>query len=355
MKRFVTYLYEYERGSKTRNVGFIRVDIRGSVVNMEISVRKLRVPNGKAKVLGIVIFDGLQSLEFGEMQVLDGQGDVRLQLPARNIQGKPVSIDDVVGIGMQFEGGSYIASCWKDEYAEAMARCEYRPWEDIMRKKISIVAEQNMTSDVKIEEQKCEIVKNRIEPVRVFSEKEVQQIDNDSEIEVAEIKDKDLVNANSQSSTDIQETQQVQPNPENGNSKGTMLPQYCYRKLDLTHMHILPMQDRHYSSNAFLVHGFWNYGYVVLKTEMAGDKKKSWLGVPGIYERPEAAMALAFGFPLFEAIPAEMVEAPLNVEKCFSEKEMRARNFSPKDAKGTLKNQPSNEKLFGCWFVELHI
>jgi len=344
MKRFVTYLYEYERGSKTRNVGFIRVDIRGSVVNMEISVRKLRVSNGKAKVLGIVIFNGLQSLEFGEMQVLDGQGDVRLQLPARNIHGNPVSIDDVVGVAIRLEEGSYIASCWKDDYAEEMARCEYRPWEDVSEKESCIVAEQEVTCDVEAAGQKLQSIQDKMECVQALSE-----------IEVAQINDKNLVNANSQSSTYIQETQQVQPNPENGNSKGAMLPQYCYRKLDLTHMHILPMQDRHYSSNAFLVHGFWNYGYVVLKTEMAGDKKKSWLGVPGIYERPEAAMALAFGFPLFEAVPSEMVEAPLNVEKCFSEKEMRARNFSPKDAKGTLKNQPSNEKLFGCWFVELHI
>ena len=41
MKRFVTYLYEYDRGSRGRNVGFIRTDIRDTVCRMELHIRGL--------------------------------------------------------------------------------------------------------------------------------------------------------------------------------------------------------------------------------------------------------------------------------------------------------------------------
>lgn len=309
MKRFVTYLYEYEQGMKGKNVGFIRVDVRSNVINMEISVRKIHVQNEKAQLVGIVVFDGLQGLQLGEIELVDGQGDARLQLPVRNLLGKPVSIDDVAGVGICLESGNYIASCWKDDYADAIARAEYRPWEDSPVKEISVVKNVEAVSDAE----------------------HAEQVNN---IKVATI--------------DIENTAYI----EEGGKDPT---QYCYRKLDLTYMHILPTQDRHYMNNAFLMHGFWNYGYVVLKTEITGNDKKSWLGVPGIYERPEATMAMAFGFPLFEAIPQEMVEAPINVEKCFTEKEIRDRSFQVNTTEGKIKNQPSRDVLFGCWFVELHM
>lgn len=336
MKRFVTYLYEYERGMKTKNVGFIRVDIRGNLVNMELSIRKLRIGDEKGVILGLIKQDGLQSLELGEIKVFGGQGDTRLLLSAEQLQDTTVSIDDVVGIGIRFLNDYYIASCWEDDYAEQIARGMYSPWKE------------NPSQVIRVEKEVCS------ENFNGNIAQEEQQMESEGQIEAAQISADDEVEEEWRQLTDIQETEYTKPNS-GKNTSETMLPQYCYRKLDLTNMHILPMQDRHYSSNAFLVHGFWNYGYVVLKTENEGDKKKTWLGVPGIYEKPEAAMALAFGFPLFEAVPPEVATAPLNVEKCFSEKEIRKRNFQRRDETGEIKNQPSKDKLFGCWFVELHI
>lgn len=62
-------------------------------------------------------------------------------------------------------------------------------------------------------------------------------------------------------------------------------------------------------NNSFLIHGFFNYRYLMLKKVSTGEKKELYLGVPGIYERPEYAMALVFGFPDFE--PADKQNKPL--------------------------------------------
>ena len=102
-----------------------------------------------------------------------------------------------------------------------------------------------------------------------------------------------------------------------------------YEKIDLSQIRELPSPNWHLAQNSFLVHGFWNYGYLVLKKEVETDKEKLSLGVPGIFEKPEAVMALLFGFPTFEAVSQEMT---------ILEKE---------------KNQESKVGTMGCWFVDL--
>lgn len=61
-------------------------------------------------------------------------------------------------------------------------------------------------------------------------------------------------------------------------------------------------------SNSFLIHGFFNYRYLILKTVKTDGQKKCFLGVPGIYEQPERTMAFMFGFPIFE--PAREQKTP---------------------------------------------
>ena len=71
---------------------------------------------------------------------------------------------------------------------------------------------------------------------------------------------------------------------------------------------------------------------------MEEDKEKLSLGVPGVFEKPEAVMAILFGFPAFEEIPSEMVNAKMNHSMTFPQKE---------------KNQETEVGTFGCWFVTL--
>ena len=96
--------------------------------------------------------------------------------------------------------------------------------------------------------------------------------------------------------------------------------------------------DKDFATNSFLVHGFWNYGYLVLKKDVEEDKEKLSLGVPGIFEKPEAVMAVLFGFPMFEALPEEMIKSPMNEVQNLLQKET---------------NQETMAGTFGCWFVGL--
>ena len=57
MKRFVTYLYEYDRTIRGRNVGFIRNDIRNDRCLMDIHIRGLERIKEKAPIY-LIVRDG---------------------------------------------------------------------------------------------------------------------------------------------------------------------------------------------------------------------------------------------------------------------------------------------------------
>ena len=111
-----------------------------------------------------------------------------------------------------------------------------------------------------------------------------------------------------------------------------------YNKINLNEIHSLHHKHWHYGNNSFLIHGFWNYGYLVLKENLEENKKRVSLGVPGIYEEPEMVMATYFGFPRFEILPTQVVQMEVGEKiSVLAEKE----------------NQQAQEHILGCWFVDL--
>ena len=263
MKRFVTYLYECERGDKTKNVGFIRVNVRGEETIMEVYLRNLVRGMETGRLFVLLYKDGLQGLELGEVSIVHGQSDAKFAFETENIKESGAALKDIVGIGICFHNGGYIASCWKDEYADEIAREEFTK--------------------------------------------------NTGEEEM------------------IQEMQLMQESSE---------PEYIttYEKIDLSQIRELPSPNWHLATNSFLVHGFWNYGYLVLKKDVEADKETISLGIPGIFEKPEAVMAVFFGFPSFEEMPKEVVNVGMN---------------QPKNVVEIKENQEAKTGDFGCWFVRL--
>ena len=223
--------------------------------------------------LFLLIYEGqLIGTEIGKVKITNGQCDNVIQISTTNINGAGFSLQDIEGVGICFDSEVYIASCWKDKYAEEIVRGEYTTNKSLEEKNI-IKEEQSLVAA----EEKNELLEN-------FQQEEYISDD------------------------------------ENGIS---------YEKIDLSQIRDLPSPNWHLATNSFLVHGFWNYGYLVLKKELEENKKKLSLGVPGIYERPEAVMAVLFGFPNFEAVSQNVIEV---------QKE---------------KNQETKDGTFGCWFVNL--
>lgn len=90
-------------------------------------------------------------------------------------------------------------------------------------------------------------------------------------------------------------------------------------QIELKELRELPRRYWYLGNNSFLLHGFFNYRYLVV----GKTKEERWfIGVPGIYQRQERVMAAIFGFP-------EFLPTAVSDEK-------------------QEKGEPVNR--FGCWF-----
>ena len=67
------------------------------------------------------------------------------------------------------------------------------------------------------------------------------------------------------------------------------------RKIQRQEIAMLPRCEWRVANNSFLLHGYYNYHYLILLEE----EDQLWLGVPGIYHRREAKAAEVFGFTRF--------------------------------------------------------
>lgn len=72
-----------------------------------------------------------------------------------------------------------------------------------------------------------------------------------------------------------------------------------YVKLAPKDFIILRSDYQHLVNNSFLLHGFYNYRYLILGKE-TGKEKDFYIGVPGVFYEREKMVALMFGFEAFE-------------------------------------------------------
>lgn len=76
-----------------------------------------------------------------------------------------------------------------------------------------------------------------------------------------------------------------------------------YVKLEPKDFIVLRENYQHLVNNSFLLHGFYNYRYLIL-----GKEKDFYLGVPGVFYEREKMVALMFGFEAFECEGGEAEE-----------------------------------------------
>lgn len=82
------------------------------------------------------------------------------------------------------------------------------------------------------------------------------------------------------------------------------------RKIRRADLSLLPRKFWPLANNSFLLHGYHNYGHLMLLEESG----YMWLGVPGIYDLREARAADLFGFSRFTRTGAQAL--PLSEDEC---------------------------------------
>lgn len=329
MKRFVTYLFRYRNGEKRKNAGHIRVRVQNGMLHMQINIKDFELGQERGVLYIIVKQEKVYGISLGELSISYGQYQGMLSYDGK------LPLQDVIGVGICYNNGIYMASCWKEGEEENIANADFLKKEEETEEKLEV---QNLTADeievnvpnfmekkaeMKEEtEEKLEIQNLTADEIETDAENmiEKKEISSEEEISLESEEQEKIKNESEQTEIRVEETERV----------------VSCRKINLNEICHLPSHLWYLSNNSFLLHGFWNYGYLVLKEEVEANETKVSLGVPGIFEQPEMVMATYFGFPKFETASSEMEKMEIGEPWAGNEE--------------TERTLPQ-EGTFGVWFT----
>ena len=297
MKRFVTYLYEYDRTIRGRNVGFIRNDIRNDCCRMEIHIRGLERIKEKAPIFIIVRDSECIGIPAGEVVISQGVGNACLELRGNRIGKTDYSVNNIQAVIVRYNGGKMLMGCYVQHPAGDLLSGTFTKWEaqatpasptpdpDAARGVDSNSGDlyPNSRSDLGMENDSADLYPKN--PNNLGTES------NSGDL---------YPYANNSQGTEAK-AEEICPTSE----EAAQSP--IYKRIAITDIRSLPSRNWHLCNNSFLVHGFFCYHYLILKTINAPDGAKMYLGVPGIYASQERMMALLFGFNDFEIATDNMM------------------------------------------------
>lgn len=341
MKRFVTYLYEYDRTIRGRNVGFIRNDIRNDRCLMDIHIRGLERIKEKAPIYLIVRDGECIGIPAGEIVISQGIGNAFLELLGNHIGKTNYNSGDIQAVIVRYGNGKMLLGSYVQHPASDLLSGTFTKWEA-----------QAIPETPEPDPNAARGENDDSGSIRPVSEiLRGQNDDFDSIRPVSEISWGQ--NDDSGSIRPVSEVQRGQNDnfdstrPDTLSQQGTAAPteeKLCpptYKRIAITDIRSFPAQNWHLCSNSFLVHGFFCYHYLILKTVNAPDGTQIYLGVPGIYASQERMMALLFGFNDFEVDTDHITQADSNHD-----------TFLNDDTTDAM--QPS-EGTFGYWLCQLEV
>ena len=341
MKRFVTYLYEYDRTIRGRNVGFIRNDIRNDRCLMDIHIRGLERIKEKAPIYLIVRDGECVGIPAGEIVLSQGIGSAFLELPGNHIGKTNYNSGDIQAVIVRYGNGKMLLGSYVQHPASDLLSGTFTKWEA-----------QAIPESPEPDPNATRGENDDSDSIRPVSEVQRGQNDDSSSIRpVSEIQRGQ--NDDSGSIRPVSEIQRGQNDdfdstrPDVLSQQGTAAPteeKLCpptYKRIAITDIRSFPAQNWHLCSNSFLVHGFFCYHYLILKTVNAPNSTQIYLGVPGIYASQERMMALLFGFNDFEVDTDHITQADSNHD-----------TFLNDDTTDAM--QPS-EGTFGYWLCQLEV
>lgn len=279
MERFITYMYAYENRIKGRNVGFVKVECRKDTCALEIHIRNLGRFSGKCRTY-LLMDENVIGVELGNMIISYGQGQAIYYFDKNDIEQSGYRLEQVKAVRVECGSQEFLASCWSEEAGNWIAQ-------DIS----AFAKSENMQTDKAAEQ-----TQNSNGHTGILQTEPVQP--NMAQHNMSHNSVYNPARANQQESN-----AQFNPgyyNSESGNlsqleNTASQFPQSQIDRIDLADIRRLFPTKQYYANNSFVIHGFMNYSHLIVKTE---DNKK-YLGVPGIYEKPEEMMAKLFGFTEF--------------------------------------------------------
>lgn len=298
----IIYVGLYKGGSRIGSAGFLKVENRDR--ESRICLKVQNVPLGISGRFPIRIYNGSEWKELSNVSIQDGVGNWEEAVP-ENV-GKTVLLVSLSG-GYTLEGRSKSAPEVREQTTVDRSVPEHLDEQDTQQSESRDIKQDTPQSesrdimqdvpqgehqDLARNVQKATMpslkpqaaTKDEREPEPIIVKEELLRPSSDAiDIMPQGISGYNLKEDKWEQILDMYE--QIHPYGD----------ERVYVKLEPKDFVILQSKYQHLVNNSFLLHGFYNYRYVIL-----GKEQNYYLGVPGVFYEREKMVAQMFGFEAFE-------------------------------------------------------
>lgn len=241
-RRFVAYVYEYRKGKKEENCGFVKVESWGERCTMELHLQCPGILAGtECKSYAFVREEKkMRGILLGSCKTEANGVSHILETSPRNIGGQRVALEELGGMVFLTELGAFFGTEWDD----------------------------------------IEIIPDLFEEFSEEDSPEEEQEEPPTEEENV-------------TATEVQQERHMPGEPYTPFEDGDF---FNCRKIKPGDLPCFSGKNCPLRQNRFLLYGYYNFGHLLLCTKENGQQI---LGVPGIYDQQERFMANMFGFPFF--------------------------------------------------------
>ena len=282
METFTRYLYEYRKGKRVRNAGFVKVEQSDSHGLIKIYGNGIGVPGETAELFLCEISEGkCIGIPAGDIRIERAGVRKSLDYTAGETGGEEAFLK-IGGIVLKCRGGAgypvFYAALWEEMPAavEEMTVKGQAEAEEAEENEETVETEE--TARTAGEEIYAPAEEETIQPVR---EETVQSPQEDT---VQPPQEDTVQPPQEDTSQPVQEEASHSAEAEN--------PIYKIKRNDMA---MLSKREWHLANNPFLLHGYRQYHHLVSFRQ----EDVSWLGVPGIYHPMEQRAADTYGFGQF--------------------------------------------------------
>ena len=177
-RRFVAYVYEYQKGKKGKNCGFIQVEAKEQACRMEAHILCPGLtPDVKCEIFGFTRKTGLlDGVLLGSCMTEDSRADCVLETERNHMGGSAMTLENMGGMILLTENGAFFGTEWDDKpiRPENFRRVKEEKTENKSSDKE--INPQNSTMNRESSEESAEEVKSEEEHVfgETKSEEEMQ-------------------------------------------------------------------------------------------------------------------------------------------------------------------------------------
>lgn len=353
-KRFISYLYSYELGTRKENVGFARVETSNEVCKLTLHCNMNQSVPRDAKVF---IFrgkkDDIEAVETEHINASDSTIDVKLSFDKGKIAGGNFLFQDCQGVVIMAGRENYIAARWDDSpvsYEEVrninrlQSRIEVSK-ESAVPKTIQTIPETLRTEYVDADaiqvietrpakEQKEEIAAKEQKEEMAAKEEHEETMVSDSEVLTVNIKEEDSVEAAMEHTAEEVKAAGLTESKEEEKEVDVSIASFsqaaqeglwidhpsarlilnkfvrmypfddgeiaeCVR-LEPKDIGLLPMNTWVLGNNSFLLHSYCNFRHILFGKKLTRTGCEYLLMVPGVMNKHEEQLAKMFGFQNFK-------------------------------------------------------